>query len=325
MKNWDERKLEQELSAVPDELPDAEELEKRIRRSIARRITRMVLRIMAAVTAAAVLVFFAVSPLMDCTYPDPSAMQEDDMLLRVLRSYMEVTRPYREVIGLDVRSEGFARYDLAMQVADGTQRLIVGKNNVSFGMVRGQYEDISDPEGMMVQVLNRFGDSASRPDEDFLEKLAGLPSSAVVWLSVSAEEVQDYEELAAEDVSLDWLQVYQPEAEFQGGISLRVSAMVSDTDDRINMGEAELLDVYRANLERMIEYTEWWRTFGLSDGRNVTWAQVKEPLTETYENALALTELCSVNFSIHGSAEQILRFLENTACTSVYVEAVNLW
>lgn len=65
----------------------------------------------------------------------------------------------------------------------------------------------------------------------------------------------------------------------------------------------------------MIEYMEWWRAFGLSDGRDVTWIQMKEPLTDIYENALGLTELCSVNFSIHGSAEQILRFLETVSCT----------
>lgn len=124
---------------------------------------------MTAVIAAAILVFFVVSPLMDRAYSDPSSMQEDDMLLCVLRSYMEVTRSCREVIGLDVRSEGFARYDLAVQVVDGTQRLISGKNNVFFRMARGQYEDMNDPDGMMVQALNRFGNSALQPDDNFLK------------------------------------------------------------------------------------------------------------------------------------------------------------
>lgn len=324
MKDWDEGRLEQELAAVSDEMPDAAELEKRIRRSMTKRIIRLVLRVLAAVTAAAVLVFFAVSPLMNRTYPDPAAMQEDGTLLRVLRSYMEVTRPYREIIGLEVSSRGFAQYDLTMQVADQTQQLILGKNNVSVRMVRGQYEGLDDPEGLMVQVVNRFG-KAGTADDALFEKLKGLPASAVVWLSVTAAVPMDYEDLAAQDISLDWMQVYQPETDFQGGISLCLSAMMTETDDRRNMGEAELLDVYRDNLNWMLTYMEWWQTFGLSDGQGSAWFQRKEPLAETYENALELTELQARSFSIHGSAEQILHFLETVPCDSVYVESVSLW
>lgn len=85
-----------------------------------------------------------------------------------------------------------------------------------------------------------------------------------MWLSVTAEEAQDYERLAEKDVFLDWLQVYHPEADFQGGIFLRLSSMVSDTADRRNIGKQScwMFTAQSGTYDRIHGMVEGVRTFG---------------------------------------------------------------
>lgn len=321
MSRWNDSELDEEMRKLMENVPDAESMEKMIRKGVDRRIRNTVLRVLAVAMAAALLLFFIISPLMNAVYPDPCSRKDE--MLSVLRDYYELTGPYREVIGLDAEPLGFARYRIGMQIHDGTRRLIAGAENVVWEMDRGEYRNQEDPEGVTVTVVNRF--DAGEADEKFEEWLCGLPASAEIYLSVYSAEELDLKELQQAEVTADWIQPEQPSCDFQGGISLHLSALYEEDDDRRDMSEDELLEVYRNNMRNLLDHRQFWREFTLCDGRGSTYYDVITVLQQTYENAAEMTKIRVRNYSFHGTPDQVMHHLQTYPAECVNVENVRLW
>ena len=127
-------------------------------------------------------------------------------------------------------------------------------------------------------------------------------------------------------VELYWFQVHQPNVEFQGGLGYRIVARYAEDDDREDMTEQELLEVYCQNLKNTLKNPEVWEgLFPLNGGGGRIYANPKPLLEETYEDAKQLTELKSENYCIYGSRDEILEFLQENELDSMYVENVTLW
>lgn len=108
---------------------------------------------------------------------------------------------------------------------------------------------------------------------------------ANVYLSVSGKDIRSIDELRKLINNIDWIQVYQPDAGFQGGISINQVALFNDTDKRKDMGEDEILKTYQNNLQLFADNTRIWGQFDLSDGLSKVYQpnQIKETLKETKE------------------------------------------
>lgn len=326
MNEWNEHKLDQELEALMKEMPEQEELEKRISQSINRRIRRIVFRTLTGCVAVLAAAFLVINPLMNLAFLNPHELNQEpeQKMLGVLRDYIETTRPYREMISLHVKKKGFARYELEMQVADLTEPLAVGISNVWCEINQGRYENFRDAAANLTQIMGRFT-CGEEEQQEMTDRIRELPESAVIYLSVSDTSPKPVEELRRSAVELEWFQVYQPEVEFQGGLSVHPRAAYDQEDVREEMTEQELLEVYLANLKNLLDYREVWSELGLSDGRGTVFYDTEKTLSETYEDARGLTALESENYCVYGKRDAVLQFLEEDTLDSILVEKVRLW
>lgn len=341
MSEWNEERLDKELQALMNEMPEQEDLEKKIIKSINRRIRRIVLRTLAGIIAVVMVAVLIINPVMNSVFFNPYKLNEDvntQEMLGVMRDYVETIHPYREVLGVTVEKKGFARYDVSMQVIDRTKTFRYGEENVWYEVNRGTSENVIDPNSMMDTYTNTFRLQFT-DQEEIMKTISELPASARVYLSVSDVSPKKVEELRNMEVTLDWVQVYQPDVRFQGGLCLSLNAGYENAAWRKYMTEEELLEEYLSNLENMLEHEEVWLDFGLSDGRNIAWIDssatgmptantdnvLKEVLTETYEDAKNLTALLSENYCVYGKRDEVLGFLEENTLDSIYIENVELW
>ncbi|MDC7290607.1 hypothetical protein NXH76_22720 [Blautia schinkii] len=324
MSEWNEDKLEKELEALVNEMPEQDDLEKKITEGINKRIRKIVLHTLAGVAAVVLAAFLVINPLMNKMFFDPYTLNKEpeQIMLGVLRDYCETTRPYREVIDLTVKKKGFARYELEMQVADLTEPLIVGPPNVWCEINFENYENFMDPDFNMTVHAGRFSDDYEEREE-VIKKISELPKSAKIYLSLSDTSPKSIEELRDANVELEWFQVYQPNVDFQGGLSARPRAIYAEDDERDEMTEQELIEVYLSNLQNMLEYKEVWSQLQLSDGKGgVYYDQV---LAKTYEDAKTLTTLTSKNYCVYAQRDEVIEFLQNNTFDSIYIDNVKLW
>lgn len=325
MQEWNEKSLDQALDSLVDEMPEHEDLEQRIIRSINKRIRNSVLRTLAVICALIAVLFLIVSPLMDLLYLNPYQLNQgdDQEMLGVLRDYWETTTPYVEVFSLDVEKKGFARYELALQFADTTENLVFGPANVWCDVVCGKYTNIRDAGLVMTHTLGQFNYDWTEQDE-IISTVQKLPESARIYLSVSDTTVKSLQELRDLGVTVQWLQVYQPNVEFQGGLSLAPSVLYRESDYRSDMTEQQLIQTYLSHLENLLEHRNVWLQFGLSVGNTIL-GQPGTALTETYEDAKTLSTLMSENYCVYGQRDEILHFLESNCLDSIMIENVALW
>ena len=190
----------------------------------------------------------------------------------------------------------------------------------------GKYEDFMDSDSKMSHEIGRFACDYEKQDE-MIERISELPKSAIIYLSVSDLSPKSVEELRSTVVELEWFQVYQPNVEFQGGLSAKPRALYAEDDRRDEMTDQELIEVYLSNLENMLEHEEVWMELGLSDGRSNAYStySMKNVLAETYEDAKSLTTLTSENYCIYGKRDEVIQFLQDNTFDSIYVENVRLW
>lgn len=317
--------MNQALDSLVNEMPECEDLEQRIIRSINKRIRTTVLRTFTIIFAVIAMLFFVVSPVMNQLYFNPYRLNlgDDQEMLGVLRDYWETTNPYVEVFSLNVEKEGFARYELALQIADTTENLVFGPANVWCDVICGKYTNIRDADLLMTHTLGQFNYDWTQQDE-IISTIQKLPESARVYLSVSDTTVKSLQELRALDVEVQWLQVYQPNVEFQGGLSLAPHALYRESDNRSEMTEQELIQTYLSHLENLLEHRPVWLQFGLSAG-NAVLGQPGQALTATYEDAKTLSSLMSENYCVYGQRDEILHFLESNSLDSIMIENVALW
>lgn len=326
MSEWNENKLDQELEALMNEIPEQDNLEKKISQSINRRIRKAVLRTLSGVAVTVLVAFLVINPLMNMMFLNPYELNKEpgQKMLGVLRDYWETTQPYREVISLDVKKKGFARYELEMQIADLTAPLKIGSANVWCDVNCGKYENFMDSDSTMSQYVGRFAcDFANQ--EELIERISELPKSAIIYLSVSDKSAKSVEELRNAVVELEWFQVYQPNVEFQGGLSVQPRAVYAEDDKRDEMTEQELIEVYLSNLENMLNHVDVWSEFGLNDGKSTLYMDVRNVLAETYEDARSLTVLMSENYCVYGKRDEVIQFLQEDTFDSILIESVQLW
>lgn len=324
MNDWNENRLDKELDAILNEMPEAEDLEAKIIRSINRRIRKSVIRtllVVASIILAAVLI---INPLLNIMYLNPYKLnrEPEQTMLNVLRDYYETTHPYRELINLEVEKKGFARYELSMQIADLTQPVYIGEPNVWCDMEYGKYENFVATDVSIAHNAGRFCDTLNS-QEEMIQKISELPQSAKIYLSVSDSAPKSMEALRSLPVTAKWVQVYQPNVDFNGGISLEMVALHTDDDEREDKTAEELLEIYIGNLENLLEHPAIWEQMQLCDGRNTVYTV--QSLMETFEDAKTLSSLTSKNYCVYGQRDEILRFLQENTLDVVYVENVRLW
>lgn len=325
MQEWNEETLDQELNSLIEEMPEHKDLEQKIIQSINKRIRNCVIRTLAVILAVIAMLFLIVSPLMNLLFLNPYQLNRgsNQEMLGVLRDYWETTQPYVEVISLDIEKKGFARYELELQIADTTEELIIGPANVWCDVICSEYKNIRDADRVMTHELGRFNCDWTSQDE-YISTIKKLPESARIYLSVSDTTVKTLQELRNLDVNVQWFQVYQPNVEFQGGLSLSPRVLYRDSDYRAEMNEQQLIHTYLSHLENLLEHQEVWSQFGLSVESTI-FGDTGKALTETYEDAKTLSVLTSENYCVYGQRDNILRFLESNSLDSIMVESVALW
>lgn len=104
MKDWNEKKLDEELNALVEELPTQNDLEKKINQSINRRIRKIIITTVSATLIFLLLIFAIISPVMNCLYFNPYKLNKepDKIYTNVMRDYWELSKPYTEIMDMEV-------------------------------------------------------------------------------------------------------------------------------------------------------------------------------------------------------------------------------
>lgn len=324
MNEWNEDRLDQEMDAIAEAVSVPKDLEMRIIRSINKRIRKIVVRSLLVIISIVLAAVVMINPLLDSLYLNPYQLDQkpERTMLNVLRDYYETTHPYRELFSLTVDRKGFGRYKLSMEIGDLTEPVRIDGPNVWCDMNWGVYENVISADVTLAHSAGRFvNDFVSQ--EEMLQKISELPQSAKIYLSVSDTEPKNVEELRNLPVTPQWMQVYQPNTDFNGGISLRMVTLYADDDDRDEMTAEELLETYLQNLENLVEHSDIWEQMLLCDGRNQVYPA--ERLQETWEDAKNIQSLTSKNYCVFGQRDEVIRFLQDNTLNVVTVENVRLW
>lgn len=324
MKDWDEKKLDEELNALMDELPLQDDLEKKINQSINRRIRKIIITTVSVTLILLLLIFLVISPAMSCLYLNPYKLNKepDKIYTKVMRDYWEISKPYMEIMDMEVTSKGFANYKVQVQVTDGKSEVQLGTPNAGFRVKRGKYTDMIEPNQLyFTHIFGRFEQPYSNKEE-IVEQIEELPESAMIYLVVSDSRAKTLSELQNLPVQVDWIQVYQPNAEFQGGLQLsNRTVCMEKEDEREALSEEELKKVYLSNLKNLLDNPELWTDLGLCDGRKA-WTDEVGVLEKTYQDAQKLKTLESKNYCVAGKKDNILTYLQNLEEQSIFVEDV---
>jgi hypothetical protein len=320
--NMTEEELDKELHALIDELPEDKDLASDIEKIINKKIRKVVFRTTLAILSVLAALFLMISPLMNIGYTNPEKLNKEPerKVTSSFRAYFEVMYPYNEVASVQIEKEGFSRYMLNMQIIDHTGPIRIGRPNVKIEMFRGNLKLREDINDMVVKLMGRFEVEESSRIKEEVEK---LPESAMIYLSIGEINPRPVSEIRKEKITLEWLQVNQPNSEFQGGISLNLSCLFKDTDDRRGMTEEELKKIYISNLQELINTEYIWKNFELSSG-NTIFSNSKEVLQNCLKDAEKISVLTTKNYCISGPKAQILNYLKNTNIKSVYVDKIRL-
>lgn len=332
-----EEELDQELEALVDFMPEHEELEQNIEQRIRKKVQKIVLKTIAVLAAVLAGLFLIINPCMNAMFLNPVKLnrEPDRQMFRTLNSYWETVEPYVEIISFTAEKKGFARYDLEIQATDRRSPLHYGKANIWVSMVCGKYKKWQDPEFLMVHHMGRFEENVypertkaeiEEEHKKILEEIRELPPSAQIYLSVSEKNPKNLQELKQEKIDVNWIQVYQPRVQFQGGLSMHKSVLEDEQKIRENLTPEELKEVYISNLEDMIEHEQIWREFGLSDSHySYPEASVAmQLLKETCEDAKKMEKLETRNYCISGKRDDMVEYLEKTELEHIQVDDVKL-
>lgn len=320
-----EQDIDRELELLIDDIPQQEDFEKKIDRYIKKKIRRITVKTVFVIFMIAAVLLFLISPAMDAAYLNPAKLQKDQTFLSVLRDYYDLTRPYIEIGGINIEKKGFAKYELGFSVCDNINSYVAGRENVRAEMALGQYKNWNDPQMLLVQKLGAFDHPITKNEiEELTEELEKLPESAQICLAVSEKEARDIADIQKEAVQLDWIEVYHPnQPEFQGGLNLWRSQRFDESDDRENMTEEELLDVYVENLQNLTEHPEIWSPLRLPY-HSIVWEDGRAEVKECYEDAKTLSNLRTKAYYISGGRDEVIEYIKKTEMESLSVYDVKL-
>ncbi|MGH4139143.1 sigma factor regulator N-terminal domain-containing protein [Clostridium sp.] len=320
--NMTEEELDKELHGLIEEMPESRDLASDIEKIINKKIRKIVFRTTLAILAVLAAVFIMISPLMNMAYTNPEKLNKepDPKVLSSLRAYFEVMYPYNEVASLQIEKVGFSRYMFNMQILDHTGPISIGRQNVKIEMFKGNCKVKEDTNNMVTKMLGQFEVRQSPSTKKELEK---LPKSAMIYLSVGEINPRPVSEIRKEKITLEWLQVNQPNLKFQGGISMNLSCLFKDTDDRRGMTEEELKKIYISNLQELLNTDYIWKDLGLSSG-SIEFTNSKEFLQNCLNDAEKISVLTTKNYCVSGSKDQILNYLKNTNIKFIHVDKIRL-
>ena len=215
------------------------------------------------------------------------------------------------MIDVEVKKKGFGRYELGMLISNRKSMLNIGVQNVWCDVEFGKYKNVVDPEHCFVHHYTYSYMAYQK--EEYMEHMKKLPDSAIIYLTIGEVSPREYnllkEDIEKKKLSLDWIQVYQPEVDFQGGLSINMHAAWKETDLRYKLSSDELKKVYISNLNSLIEHMEIWKPFGLICD-NTQYYNEEQRLKETYENAKKMETLMCKKYSIFGEKADILSYFE---------------
>lgn len=326
MKRWDENKLNQELEELLQDMPEQEALEKKIEQRIKKKIQKVVFRTLAGIVGTILVLLIVINPFLNAVFVNPAKLNEGEnsQIFQTLDNYWETTRPYTDLVTLNVKKKGFARYELEMQISDQRSPVNYGVPNVWMDMVRGKYKFREDKDSLMTFYLSRF-ENLYETKEDYLEKIRELPESSVLYLSVGEKNPKSLEELRNASVDAVWAEIYQPNSDFQGGLSLRDSVVGGLQTARTEMTEEQLKEEYLSHLKDLLEHTELWNSFDLPcSSKSFPGENKVDVLQECYEDAKQLDTLQTKNYCISGKRDVIVGYLEKTDILSLRVDEVKL-
>lgn len=338
-RNLMEDELDLELEKLVDMVPDDRGMERKIEQNIKRNVQNIVLKTIAVLAAVTAALFLIISPFMDAVFLNPVKMnrEPDRQMLVTLNNYWETVEPYVEIVSFHAEKKGFARYAVEMQATNRRDWLNIGKANVWVEVVRGKYKNWQDPEALMTHYMGRFEEQVEparteaeieETNKAILDEIRDLPQSAVIYLSIGAKTPKKLDKLRKEKVKLTWIQVYQPDVQFQGGLGLGMRVAAEENDSgRENLSVEELKKIYLSNLEDLIAHEKIWGEFGLHDSRFMYPADggsAMERLKETYEDARTLETLESKNYCISGKRDEVAAYLEKTDVAHIQVDDVKL-
>ncbi len=326
MKEWNENKLDQELEAMLEDMPQQEELEKKIEQRMKKKIQKIVCRTLIGIVGAILVLLLIINPFLNAIFINPAKLNEREhsQMQTTLKNYWETTQPYVELVTLKVKKKGFARYELAMQITDRRSPVIYGVPNVWVDMKFGKYVNWRDSGLVTSFWANRF-ENPYEEKEEYLEKIKELPESSILYLSIGTESPKVVEELRKESVDVQWVEVYQPNSAFQGGLALRDSLIGGDDIARTEMTEAQLKETYLSHLKDLLDHMDIWNSLDLQSSKYVFSGQGKESaLRECYEDAKQLDVLKAKNYCISGKRDEIVEYLEKTDISSILVDEVKL-
>lgn len=328
MNEWNEEKLDRELELLVEEFPEQEEFERKIEQYIKKKIRAIVLRTLMWVACTIGILALIIHPAMSYMYMNPyklnSEKPEESVYLKVLRDYWETVTPYVEINSVDVKRKGFARYEVSMCVNDHIGPGVIGPANVWCKVVRGKYVDIQDSDGYLRQLMGRF-DNGWYEKAAYIDMFRELPASANIYLSIGAEAPKNVNTLREEEITLQWIEVYQPNVEYQGGLSMQLMSCVEKTDHRNALSEEELIGAYVENLKNLIEHHDVWKSFELSSGSKIYVGNEINILKETYEDAQEMNNLQTKNYCISGKRDEVIEYLEKTDIYSILVDEITLF
>ena len=161
-------------------------------------------------------------------------------------------------------------------------------------------------------IFGRFEQSYSNKEE-IVKQIEELPESAIIYLAVSdSKRRRTLSELQGLPVQVDWMQVYQPNAEFQGGLQLsNRTVCMEKEDERETLSKEKLKKVYLSNLENLVDHWEIWKDLGLCDEQK-SMEQMKlvywKKHIRTHSN---LKTLESKNYCVSGKKDNILTYIQN--------------
>ena len=329
MREWDENKLDRELEVLLNEIPEPDEFEKRIEKYINTRIRKIVHKTLAMTFIVVTLLLVLINPMFKVSFLNPMKTNEKDISIYfdVLRDYYETTRPYVELVSFDAEYKGLAHYDVSIQATNHRERLTMGIGNIFYDLNCGNIKNLNDSQLYLTNYMGRFDNYLYQNDEKWIEKsideLRKLPESANVYISLYTAQPQEIEALRNSKISLEWIEVYQPNVEYRGGLNLALMAIYDETDSRDKMTETELLEVYRKNLKNLLEHKDVWKELSLPSTTAIY--EDLSVLQDTYEDAINLTELKTERFTIYGEKADIIEFLENTDIISIQVDEITLY
>lgn len=325
MKEFNEEMLEQELEELVGNIPEQKELEANIERAMKKKIKKTAARTMLSFVGIIIVFVLLINPFLNAVCLNPAKLNEEgkQQMLTTLRSYFETTEPYKEPILLNVTKKGFGRYGLEMQMIDRRGPVYYGNMNVWVDMVWGKYKNWKNPDFDLAHLMGRFDQGWNQKDE-IVKKMKELPQSAIIYLSVGERNPRDLEELRKENVKLNWVELYQPNVEFQGGLYVSSYLLSGEEKAKEDMTEEELKEEYVSNLEDLLEHPEIWRQLELNSSQYSYHGNEMELLKECLEDAKKLDTLKTKNYCIYGKRDEMVEFLEKTDVISLGVDEIRL-